>query len=94
MAAEDITTNEVLSTKLDYIQKDITTIKGDIREIKSDFITRREHETSVKDLDSRYQIQISDINNKVSFLNKVLYSLVGLLVTATIGAVLKLIYKQ
>lgn len=44
--------NEVLAVKLDYIREDIKIIKGDIKEIKSDFIARREFNDYKKEINS------------------------------------------
>lgn len=45
----EVPTNDVLNVKLDYIQKDIAVIKADVKEIKADYVTRREFETQLRD---------------------------------------------
>ena len=51
--------NAVLAVKLDFIQTDITTIKADIKEIKTDYIARRE-----------YDIRHSEALTKIELLQK------------------------
>lgn len=84
--------NSILEVKLDYIQKDLAVIKGDVKEIKADFISRREFDADLKDLGIQNSLRFAAIEDKVSILNRVLYGMVGLLGTATIISILKLIY--
>jgi len=79
---EETPTNGVLEVKLDYVLRDISIIKTDLKEIKQDFITRREFETSN-----------FEINEKIKFLNRSVWSVVGTVFTAVGIAMLRLIIK-
>jgi hypothetical protein len=41
--------NAVLEVKLDYIQRAVTTIQSDVKEIKNDYVSRREFSTAISD---------------------------------------------
>lgn len=79
---EDITTNEVLNVKLDYIQKDIAIIKTDIKEIKSDYIIRRE-----------FNEALVEIRSQLAFFQKIVYSVFTVVGLSVLAAILKLIIK-
>jgi len=79
---DETPTNGVLGVKLDYVIKDMSIIKADLKEIKQDFITRREFETSNL-----------EINEKIKFLNRSVWSVVGTVFTAVGIALLRLVIK-
>jgi hypothetical protein len=62
--------NAVLEVKLDFIQKDIAVIKSDVKEIKNDYLTRREFssqqteiERTLKDHENRTRANERFIGN-------------------------------
>lgn len=85
--------NGVLAVKLDYIQKDISTIKADVKEIKADFISRREFETQMKDIDAKFTAAIKVNEDKTVFISRIVYSVISVLAMATLTAIIKGIYK-
>lgn len=86
-------TNSVLEVKLDYIQQDIKVIKSDVKEMKSEYITRREFEEKSKENKDAVDVQFDTINEKVSLLNRVLYWVIGVLALAAATSFFKLIFK-
>ncbi len=74
--------NSALDVKLDYIGKDITEIKTDIKEIKSDYIIRREFNEALK-----------DIRLQLAFFQKIVYSVFAVMGLTVLGALFKLIIK-
>ncbi len=87
--------NEVLAVKLDYIQKDISTIKADIKEMKNDSIGRREYTENKKECDTL----ITGLRTDVETLKEYRWKAAGIVGLATfIGSgigvfVLKFIIK-
>ena len=83
--------NAVLEVKLDYISKDITVIKADIKEIKSDFIARREFNEAVSTL--RKQItNPADHEARIRALETRVWKFIGALVIAQIVLLPVLLY--
>lgn len=91
---EDITTNEVLNVKLDYIQKDIAVIKSDVKEIKSDYITRREFVEKIQDFDRITDTRFKVAEGRVDKLYSIVYWVVGLLGAATFASLAKYIFVK
>lgn len=91
--SNDAPTNEVLSVKLDYIQKDLVVIKSDVKEMKADYVTRREFDTNLKDtLDTtktRFAINEKNIETIFSYVKWI----VGLIIAGVVAAILKLVIK-
>ena len=88
--------NAVLEVKLDYISKDITVIKSDIKEIKSDFIARREFNDTVSTL--RKQItNPADHEERIRTLEKYIWRIGGALLICQViilPVALFLLYRQ
>jgi len=57
-------------------------MKSDIKDIKTDFITRREFNEGIK-----------DIEKDVTFLQKIVYGAVGLMCIAVLGGIFKLVIR-
>lgn len=85
--------NDVISVKLDYIQKDIAVIKADIKDIKSDYISRREFGTQVSDTNDKNQVQFDNITEKVSLINRTLYWTIAFIISSVGYAILKTFIK-
>jgi hypothetical protein len=97
---EELTTNAVLATKLDYISKDISSIKKDVADIKSDNITRREFETHVKDSEDkvRARFQLSDqkmeeVSKDSAWNTKIIYGVLTLVLGSIVTAVMRLLIR-
>ena len=86
-------TNSVLEVKLDYIQKDINVIKSDVKDIKNDYISRREFGVSNKDLEEKLSERISVVNDKANQHSKVIWGVVTALLLMIASAIGKLIFK-
>lgn len=71
-----------VDVKLDYLQRDIREIKSDVKDIKSDFINRRE-----------FNEALTDVRKDVAFIQKIVYGAVGLICIGVIGGLLKLVIK-
>lgn len=71
--------NEVLAVKLDYISKDISTIKADIKEMKNDAIGRREYNDNKKE----YDLQFISIHTDIELLKEFRWKLAGIIALAT-----------
>lgn len=74
--------NSALDVKLDYIQRDIREIKGDIKEIKNEYVPHREFEEAIK-----------VIKDDISYYKKLLYGVFAVFATAIATAIAKLIIK-
>lgn len=100
MAEDSPTTNEVLAVKLDYISKDISAIKKDVADIKSDNITRREFETHVKDSEDKIHARfllsdqkMSEVEKDSDWNTKIIYGVLTLVLGSIVTAVMKFIIK-
>lgn len=76
-------TNSVLEVKLDYIQRDIGVIKADIKEIKNDYISRREFTEAQHDL-----------QKEIALLKKLIFGVIGIFGVAIVNAIVKLIIPK
>jgi hypothetical protein len=88
--------NAVLEVKLDYISKDITVIKADIKEIKSDFIARREFNDAISTLRKQI-VNPSDHESRIRALETRVWKFIGALVVAQsviIPVILYMFYKS
>ena len=85
--------NSVLEVKLDYIQRDIKVIKDDVKEMKADYVTRREFDNNLKEVSdtskARFLINEKNIDMLLSYVKWI----VGIVGVAIIGAILKLVIK-
>lgn len=77
---QDQPSNSVLEVKLTYISKDIGEIKTDIKEIKSDYVSRRE-----------FTDGLETIRGEIAPLKKIVYGLITLVMIAVLGAVVNLV---
>lgn len=100
MSSLETTTNEVLATKLDYIQRDISTINKNIAEIKADNISRREFETHIKDFEdkmaSRFLLvdqAIKEVAKDTAWSTKIIYGVLTLVLGSILTAAMKLILQ-
>lgn len=87
--------NAVLEVKLDYISKDITTIKADIKEIKNDFVARREFNDAIAVLRKQITSPV-DHETRIRALETRVWKFIGALVVGQIiilPIALYLIYK-
>ena len=94
----------VNNTETANIKASITEIKGDIKDIKTDGVSRREFTDALmvlrreyKEADLLLATQLTKglevVRNDISPLKKVMYGLMGTIGLAVIGALLKLIIK-
>ncbi len=97
---DETTTNAVLATKIDYIAKDIGSIKKDISDIKTDNIGRREFETHVKDADdkmrARFQLsdqKIAEVEKDASWNTKIIYGVLTLVLGGIVTALMKVVLR-
>lgn len=74
--------NSALNVKLDYIQRDINEIKGDVKDIKKDYVSRMEFIETIK-----------VIKEDLSSHKKLVYGLISILGVATVGAIVQAIMK-
>lgn len=71
--------NNVLAVKLDYIQKDISVIKADLKDMKNDAIGRREYTEKIKDIDTA----VLGLSTEVEILKEYRWKLAGIVAVAT-----------
>lgn len=97
---DEETTNAVLATKLDYISRDISTIKKDVADIKTDNITRREFETHVKDSEDKVRgafalrdQKIEEMNKGHEWNTKIIYGVLTLVLGTLVTAAMKMLLK-
>ncbi len=74
--------NSALNVKLDYMQRDIKEIKDDVKDIKNEYVSRREFTDSVK-----------AIREEISPLKKFVYAIISVLGIAVLGAILNMVLK-
>ncbi len=79
--------NSALSVKLDYMQRDIGEIKSDVKSIKSDYISRREHDQDIKELSDKTTTHFGVVEDRVNKIYSIVYWFMGLLGTATFASV-------
>lgn len=101
---EKTSLNSTIDVKLNYIQRDLNVILADVKEIKKDYVTRREFENSTKnseakevlknnELDEKTATRFTVVEKQVNTLYKVVYWIIGLSGTAIAGAIYKLILR-
>ena len=73
----------ILTTDIGYIKADIREIKDSIKTLGDDFVTHVEFKEAMK-----------SINEQLKPLKNVIYGLVGLILIAVIGAILKVVLTQ
>lgn len=93
MADIEQTTNTVLAVKLDYMQKDIFEIKTDVKELRGEYISRREATQLAKELEEKTSARFVVGEERVSRLYSIVYWFMGILGTATLVSFFKLIFK-
>ena len=71
-----------VDVKLDYIQRDLREMKVDIKDIKTDFVNRRE-----------FTEALNAIRDEISPLRRIIYGIVALMGVAVFGAIFKLVIK-
>lgn len=72
--------NSALDVKLEYLGRDIREIKSDVKEIKADYVSRREFES-----------KLAEINARVGLITKIIYAIGSVTGLAVLGAILKLV---
>lgn len=87
----DLPSNSTLDVKLDYITRDIREIKADVKEMKSDYVSRREFDAGLKDLEIKFLSADKIIEEKINPLAKVVYAGIGLICVGVVGSLLSLI---
>ncbi len=75
--------NAALNVKLDYIQRDINEIKGDVKEIKNDYVSRREFNDTLKSL-----------REEIAPLKKFVYGIISVIGLTVMGAIINLVINQ
>lgn len=83
MAEVEQPPNSALNVKLDYIQRDVTEIKGDIKDVKKDYISRRE-----------FTDALTALRDEIAPLRKFVYAIISVFGVAVIGAILSLVLKR
>lgn len=91
--SEDNPTNSTLDVKLDYIQRDIRVIKDDVKEMKGDYISRREFGDKSKELDEKFSTRSLTNEDRVKDLYKIVYWVISIIGLSFLGAVVNLIIK-
>lgn len=86
-------TNSTLDVKLDYIQRDLNVIKSDVKEMKGDYISRREFGDKTKELEDKIIARLESNDEKLKDLFKMVYWVIGTVCLAVIGSIMRLIIK-
>jgi len=71
-----------VDVKLDYLQRDMREIKGDIKDIKNDFINRRE-----------FTEGLNEVRNQIAPIRKALYWAAAVVGASILGALLRLVIQ-
>lgn len=79
MPEEKTTLNEGTKVTLDYIQRDINDIKTDIKDLKGQYVT---------------QDTLALTKDKVERLEKIVYGVIALILSAVVVAVMALVIKK
>ena len=87
----ELSSNDTLSVKLDYITRDIREIKADVKEMKSDYVSRRELDAEVKSVNERISSENRAIQEQISIPIKMIYVTAGVVLLAVLYTVLRLI---
>jgi hypothetical protein len=77
-------TNQTIALTLEYIKKDIGEIKGDVKEMKSDYVSRREFDEKLKQIEDKFV-------ERFTIPLKIIYTTGGIVGTSVLYAILKLI---
>jgi 3-dehydroquinate dehydratase len=98
---EEAVSNSVLEVKLDYLQKDITAIRVDVKEMKSDVIFRREFNEAMVTLRKEHEASLTLRDDRIEALEKaktrtagILWAIAGSIGLIFLNAAAKLFLKQ
>lgn len=75
------------------IKQRVTELQVDVKEIKNDFINRREFNEQVQALKQQYDSQYKGLKEKVNLLQKIIYSVFGIIGVTVLAAILKSVIK-
>lgn len=83
-----VNTNETAN-----IKASIGEIKGDMKEIKNDFVSRREHNDSIKATKEESAAAIAIVKGEIGPLKKFVYGVISIMGAIILGALLNVIIK-
>ena len=86
-------TNSTLDVKLDYIQRDLNVIKSDVKEMKGDYISRREFGDKTKELEEKILTRLEINEEKLKEVFRMVYWVIGTVCLAVLGAIMRLVIK-
>lgn len=75
--AQDLPTNSVLEVKLDYIKEAINVIKADVKEIKNDYVSRREFDSKISEISDKTVARFIVSETRIADLYKTVYWVIG-----------------
>ena len=90
--------------KLDYLQRDIREIKSDVKDIKQDFVSRREYTDGLQTVRKEFtdadilikqgfMDAVQSIKDDIALPKKIIYGTVGLILITFLGAIIALVIK-
>lgn len=85
-------TNSTLAITLEYIKKDIIEIKSDVKDIKSEYVLRREFQDKLLEQEERMMYKIDSLNERISVPLKAMYATASTVGLAVLYTILKLIH--
>lgn len=83
----NIPSNGILEVKLDYIQKAVTSIQIDVKDIKNDYISRREFTEALSAVRREFEEQVSPVR-------KFVYGIISVLGVAVLGGLINLLINK
>jgi elongation factor P--beta-lysine ligase len=83
----------VNSNETTNIKQRVTELQVDVKEIKNDFINRREFTEQVQALKLEYDEKFKTLKETVELLWKIIYSIFGVIGLTVLGAIIKLVIK-
>lgn len=94
-----------IDVKLDYMQRDVREMKADIKDIKQDFVSRREFVENTNNIKKEFTdantlireeflSAVEAIKTDIALPKKIIYGMIGVIILAVFGAIIELVIRR
>ena len=87
---------DIISLKKDieFIKETLTDIKSNLSNIRNNYITKEQTAASIHDIDDKIEAIREGFGERLKRLEFIIYSMIGLILTGFIGALIALVFKK